>query len=122
MGLGAPGFSRSEPIVVTPLQVRLCNYNFVNHHYKGNPVEARPDEEVVYNMVNGQNAQVRFCNCNFLNHHYKGNPVEAFPDVPETNDTVSAVAMDAMGHLACATSTGTCQTSFLNICFNLEIM
>ncbi|XP_028401561.1 isoaspartyl peptidase/L-asparaginase-like isoform X2 [Dendronephthya gigantea] len=36
----------------------------------------------------------------YVNHHYKGEPLM------ECQDTVSAVAMDANGHFACATSTG----------------
>lgn len=41
---------------------------------------------------------------NYVAYYYEGKPGE------ETQDTVSAVAMDANGHLACAMSTGICKS------------
>jgi isoaspartyl peptidase/L-asparaginase-like protein (Ntn-hydrolase superfamily) len=38
----------------------------------------------------------------YINRHYKGEPVKETQN-QETYDTVSAVAMDSKGHLACAT-------------------
>ncbi len=40
----------------------------------------------------------------WASYYYDGKPVQETLDCP---DTVSAVALDAKGHLACATSTGT---------------
>ncbi len=40
----------------------------------------------------------------WVSYYYDGKPVEETQDSP---DTVSAVALDVKGHLACATSTGT---------------
>jgi isoaspartyl peptidase/L-asparaginase-like protein (Ntn-hydrolase superfamily) len=40
----------------------------------------------------------------YVSYHHKGKPVEA--STKDTYDTVSAVAMDVNGNLACATSTG----------------
>ena len=39
----------------------------------------------------------------FKDYYYKGKPLQ-----DQESDTVSAVAMDKNGHLACATSTGRC--------------
>jgi beta-aspartyl-peptidase (threonine type) len=51
----------------------------------------------------------------YVKYYYEGKPLGE-----ETHDTVSAVAMDANGHLACAMSTGTCKSlsfGLQNICF-----
>ena len=42
----------------------------------------------------------------YVKNHYKGEPVEVSQNQRNLHDTVSAVAFDAYGHFACATSTG----------------
>ena len=48
----------------------------------------------------------------FVTLHYEGGPVPAV--VPDEGDTVSAVAMDRSGYLACANSTGKNWTPSIN--------
>jgi isoaspartyl peptidase/L-asparaginase-like protein (Ntn-hydrolase superfamily) len=48
----------------------------------------------------------------YVKRHYEGIPIGERKH-QQTYDTVSAVAMDANGNLACATSTGTCRVCFL---------
>ena len=45
----------------------------------------------------------------YVKHHYGRIPIEAEGRNQQTYDTVSAVAMDDNGNLACPTSTGTCR-------------
>ena len=64
----------------------------------------------------------------YADYHYQGRPVQEddkefeyyarseFGEIPQTHDTVSAVALDIHGHLACATSTGTCQIALFITC------
>ena len=59
----------------------------------------------------------------YVSYHYKGKPVEETStedtSTEDTYDTVSAVAMDVNGNLACATSTGRRRVEFFKHVFFL---
>jgi hypothetical protein len=77
---------------------RSSFHEYANYHYQGTPVQE--DEDYQYEDQQFEDQQ-------FEDQPFVDYALENFGEIPQTHDTVSAVALDIHGHLACATSTGT---------------
>ena len=94
-GEGALKFARDKNFPTVKPEELISSYavnigrssyqEYVDYHYRGKPVQAHETE---------------------FDKEYKQYVKENFGEIPPTYDTVSAVAMDSKGNLACAMSTG----------------